>query len=54
MESVVQGFQVGGVDYIIRPFREEEVLIRIETHLKIRTCPERSEGSAVSSFRRQL
>ena len=34
MESVVQGFQAGGVDYIIRPFREEEVLIRVETHLR--------------------
>ncbi len=34
-ESVVQGFHVGGVDYITRPFREAEVLVRVENHLKI-------------------
>jgi CheY-like chemotaxis protein len=35
MESVIQGFRVGGVDYITKPFEKEEVLIRIQTHLKI-------------------
>ncbi|MCZ6677258.1 MAG: sigma-54 dependent transcriptional regulator [Candidatus Poribacteria bacterium] len=34
-ESVVKGFQVGGVDYITKPFSKEEVLARVETHLKI-------------------
>ena len=34
-ESVVEGFCVGGVDYIIKPFKNEEVLIRVQTHLKI-------------------
>ena len=33
-ESVVEGFQVGGVDYITKPFQEEEVLVRVHTHLK--------------------
>jgi len=33
--SLVEGFQVGGVDYIIKPFEKEELLVRIETHLKI-------------------
>ena len=33
--SVVTGFQVGGVDYIKKPFQSEEVLIRVQTHLKI-------------------
>ncbi|MBI2949764.1 MAG: sigma-54-dependent Fis family transcriptional regulator [Verrucomicrobia bacterium] len=32
--SVVEGFRSGGVDYITKPFQEEEVFIRIETHLK--------------------
>jgi len=32
---VVTGFDVGGVDYILKPFREEEVVVRVETHLKI-------------------
>lgn len=29
----VQAFEVGGVDYITKPFQVEEVLARIETHL---------------------
>ncbi len=32
--SVVEGFRSGGVDYITKPFQEEEVFVRIETHLK--------------------
>jgi len=32
-ESLVQGFRVGGVDYITKPFQEEEVLVRVQTHL---------------------
>ena len=34
-ESVIEGFRVGGVDYITKPFKEEEVLVRVQTHLKI-------------------
>ncbi len=33
--DVVNGFQLGGVDYITKPFNYEEVLKRVETHLKI-------------------
>ena len=33
--SVVEGFRAGGVDYISKPFQAEEVLARVETHLKI-------------------
>lgn len=31
----VQGFAVGGADYITKPFQVEEVLARVETHLSI-------------------
>jgi CheY-like chemotaxis protein/DNA-binding CsgD family transcriptional regulator len=31
----VRAFSVGGVDYITKPFEEEEILARIETHLTI-------------------
>jgi len=34
-ESVVTGFQTGGVDYITKPFRAEEVLARVHTHLHL-------------------
>lgn len=32
----VQAFQVGGVDYITKPFQVEEVLARVENHLILR------------------
>jgi len=39
-ESLVKAFQAGGVDYITKPFKAEEVLMRLDTHLKIHslTC----------------
>ncbi|MDX2229388.1 MAG: hybrid sensor histidine kinase/response regulator [Leptolyngbyaceae cyanobacterium bins.349] len=33
----VQGFQVGGVDYITKPFEIDEVLLRVRTHLELQT-----------------
>jgi DNA-binding NtrC family response regulator len=33
--SVLNGFRVGAVDYILKPFQAEEVVGRVETHLKI-------------------
>ena len=32
----VQGFKLGGVDYITKPIEQEEVLMRIQTHLNLR------------------
>ena len=34
-KEIVKGFDVGGVDYITKPFRQAEVLARITTHLRI-------------------
>lgn len=36
LASKVKAFEVGGVDYVIKPFQESEVLARLETHLAIR------------------
>jgi len=33
--GIVEGFAVGGVDYIVKPFEQEEVLARVATHLKV-------------------
>jgi len=33
--SVLEGFRVGGLDYILKPFQAEEVVSRVNTHLKI-------------------
>ncbi len=32
----VKAFQVGGIDYITKPFQTEEVLARVKTHLNLR------------------
>jgi len=34
VEKVVAGFQIGAVDYIVKPFHQDEVLIRIRTQLE--------------------
>lgn len=35
MVDKIRGFEVGGVDYLTKPLQLQEVLIRVETHLKI-------------------
>lgn len=35
IEDKVKAFKLGGVDYVTKPFQEEEVLIRVETHLRL-------------------
>ena len=34
-EDKLRAFQAGGVDYIVKPFQPEEVLVRVETHLRL-------------------
>jgi PleD family two-component response regulator len=41
MSSIIKGFQVGGADYITKPFRHEEVRIRVQTHLTIKRLQNR-------------
>lgn len=36
-DSKMNGFRVGAVDYVTKPFRQEEVLARVNAHLQIRT-----------------
>lgn len=45
-ESKLRGFRCGGVDYITKPFSEDEVLARILVHLKVRQHCNRLEGMA--------
>ncbi len=35
MVNKIRGFELGGVDYIIKPFHPKEVLIRVKTHLHL-------------------
>jgi len=39
----VKAFSVGGVDYITKPFQEEEVLSRVQTHLSIHSLQKQLE-----------
>ncbi len=34
----VKGFEIGGVDYISKPFQIEEVLVRVKNHLSLRAA----------------
>lgn len=33
-DDIIEGFSAGGFDYIVKPFRKEEVLARVRTHLE--------------------
>ncbi|MBI1929037.1 SpoIIE family protein phosphatase [Candidatus Poribacteria bacterium] len=35
-KRIIEGFRVGGVDYIIKPFQHEEVQMRVQTHLTLK------------------
>ena len=35
-DNIVKGFQLGGVDFISKPFNLTEMLLRIETHVKLK------------------
>jgi signal transduction histidine kinase/CheY-like chemotaxis protein len=43
-EDKVKGFQVGGVDYITKPFQSAEVVARLETHLTLRRLQQKLEA----------
>ncbi len=36
IEALTKSFEVGGIDYLVKPFRTKELLARIETHLKLK------------------
>lgn len=36
LENIVKGFKVGGVDYVTKPFHEEEVICRVASQLKLK------------------
>ncbi len=52
VEDKVRGFEVGGVDYIAKPFQQEEVLARVITHLRLRHLTRRLEEANESLERR--
>ncbi|MEH1821253.1 MAG: response regulator [Nostoc sp.] len=46
-DSKVKGLSIGAVDYITKPFHEEELLARIKTHLQLRNLTKTLEKRVV-------
>ena len=40
-EEIARGFEVGGVDYVTKPYNPKELLARIKTHLQLRDALEK-------------
>ena len=55
-EDIVAGFAAGGVDYVTKPFREDEVLARVATHVQLRqvTTQLESANRALAEKNREL
>ncbi len=43
IEDTVQGFEAGCVDFVSKPFREQEVLARVGTHIHLRSLQRKLE-----------
>ncbi len=43
VEEKARGLEVGGVDYIVKPFQPQEVLARVETHISLHRVQRRLE-----------
>lgn len=43
VEDIVKGFESGGVDFISKPFNQQELLARVNTHLELKFARERIE-----------
>ena len=43
-EDIVQGFKLGAVDYLTKPFNITELIARIQTHLELKFSREKIEN----------
>lgn len=46
IEDVLQGFELGGVDYITKPFHQKELLVRVNTHIQLRLAQKKVQHQA--------
>ncbi|MFH2059210.1 MAG: response regulator [Pseudomonadota bacterium] len=53
-ENKLKGFDLGAVDYITKPFHQEELLARVTTHLKLKDLTENLEEKVQSQTRELL
>lgn len=56
LDDIVNGFKLGAVDYVTKPFKKEELLIRIKTHLEVKFSRELIEKNAleIANYNAQL
>ncbi|NEO85546.1 MAG: hybrid sensor histidine kinase/response regulator [Spirulina sp. SIO3F2] len=47
VENKVKGFSLGGVDYITKPFQEQEMLARVNAHLRLRQLNQNLEAQVL-------
>ena len=47
-ESKIKGLSLGAVDYITKPFQQEEVLARVQVHLKLRYLTKKVQDQAIA------
>jgi two-component system sensor histidine kinase/response regulator len=45
-EDIVKGFKAGGVDYITKPFNQDELMMRIQTHLELKAARDKIQRQA--------
>ncbi|OQB02338.1 MAG: Phytochrome-like protein cph1 [Chloroflexi bacterium ADurb.Bin222] len=53
MEEKLRAFSVGGVDYVAKPFQPQEIIARVETHVRSRRLQQQLEA-ANAELSRQL
>lgn len=46
VKDKVRGFEVGGVDYVTKPFNQQELIARIQTHVELRRAKNQIEQQA--------
>lgn len=54
MEDKVKAFQMGGVDYITKPFQKEEVIARINTHVMLSHAMQETKRIAEALHKSEL
>ncbi len=48
VKDKVKGFEVGGVDYVTKPFNEQELIARIQTHVELIRAKKQIEEQAIN------
>jgi DNA-binding response OmpR family regulator len=51
-QSIIQGFEIGAVDYITKPYNRKELLMRVKTHLTLQR--QRKQLELSTSFEKKM